>query len=86
MWSCHAVNNTVSKFEMQHMYAGNVVQMQSTLHQERLLRQEGEITAAQIGAEKLQLQARLVDLEAKLQVSMPLTHRSFHLHSNHTRI
>ena len=43
--------------------------MQSSLHQERLHRQEREATAAQLEAGKLQLQTRCVDLEAKLRVS-----------------
>lgn len=46
--------------------------MQSTLHQERLLRQERESAAAQFEIEKLELQARCVDLEAKLRVNTQL--------------
>ena len=46
--------------------------MQATLHQERLLRQERESVAAQLETEKLGLQARCVDLEAKLRVSTQL--------------
>ena len=44
--------------------------MQSTLHGERVLRQQGENIAAQFEAEKLHLQTKFVDLEAKLRVSI----------------
>lgn len=55
--------------------------MQSTLHQERLLRQERESAAAQFEIEKLELQARCVDLEAKLRVSTQLELAPFSGHS-----
>jgi len=42
--------------------------MQSALHQERLLRQERESVAAQSAAEKLGVQSRCKDLEARLRV------------------
>ena len=45
--------------------------MQSTLHSERVLRQQRENIAAQFEAEKLHLQTNFVDLEAKLRVSVP---------------
>lgn len=43
--------------------------MQSTLHSERVLRQQRENIAAQFEAEKLHLQTNFVDLEAKLRVA-----------------
>ncbi|DBB16944.1 TPA: hypothetical protein ACH3X3_014055 [Trebouxia sp. C0006] len=49
--------------------AGNVVQMQSALHQERLLRQERDSVVAQSAAEKLEIASRCKDLQAKLRVA-----------------
>lgn len=54
--------------QLQHL-KGNVVQMQSALHQERLLRQERESVVAQFAAEKLELQSRCKDLQANLRVA-----------------
>ncbi|DBA81356.1 TPA: hypothetical protein ACH3X2_006959 [Trebouxia sp. C0005] len=48
---------------------GNVVQMQSALHQERLLRQERESAVAQSAAEKLEVDSRCRELQAKLRVA-----------------
>ena len=48
--------------------AGNVVQMQSALHQERLLRQERDSVVAQSAAEKLEIESRCKDMQAKLRV------------------
>ena len=62
--------------------AGNVVQMQSALHQERLLRQEREDAVAQSAAEKVEIESRCKDLQAKLRVrihpaSSLTVHQSF---------
>ncbi len=62
--------------------AGDVVQMQSALHQERLLRQEREGAVAQSAAEKLEAESRCKDLQAKLRVrihpaSSLTVHQSF---------
>lgn len=42
--------------------------MQSALHQERLLRQERESAVAQSAAEKLEVDSRCRELQAKLRV------------------
>ncbi|KAL0045188.1 hypothetical protein WJX82_000173 [Trebouxia sp. C0006] len=54
--------------QLQHLQ-GNVVQMQSALHQERLLRQERDSVVAQSAAEKLEIASRCKDLQAKLRVA-----------------
>ncbi|DBA75487.1 hypothetical protein WJX77_004920 [Trebouxia sp. C0004] len=54
--------------QLQHL-KGNVVQMQSALHQERLLRQERESDVAQSAAEQLEAESRCKDLQAKLRVA-----------------
>lgn len=48
--------------------AGNVVQMQASLHQERLQEQEQAALCAKLSTDKHQMQHRCHDLEAKLKV------------------
>ena len=52
--------------------AGHVAQMQSSMHQERLQRQEQAALYAELETHKQQMQHRCHDVEAKLKVSLYL--------------
>lgn len=48
--------------------AGNIAQMQASLHQERLQRQDQAALSAKLDTDKQQMQHRCTELEAKLRV------------------
>ena len=63
--------------EFQKFAAGNVGQMQSSLHQERLQRQEQAALCTKLDVDKQQMQHRCHDLEAKLRVQKHMMTRFY---------
>lgn len=63
-----SVSQAGHQAEQDNLVAGNVAQMQATLHQERLCRQDQQAISAKLEAEKVQIQIKCTSLEARLKV------------------
>lgn len=74
---CEGCTRAEALVEFQKSAAGNMGQMQSSLHQERLRRQEQAALCTKLDVDKQQKQHRCHDLEAKLRVQKHMMTRVY---------